>query len=127
MLLENIPAAPNAPLEQLGIMDAREQQLVLHTFNRADADVAAGGALESATIHGMLEHWANATPDAPSVVFEVGLWLLCHMCSVLELVIHARLECVADNAMQLCSLPAGCHAELRGAGPARESAGASAD
>lgn len=88
VLLVNITAAPNAPLEQLGIMDAQEHQLVLHTFNRADVDVAAGGALESstATIHGMLEYWANATPDAPSVVFEVGVWSLCHMYSTFELV-----------------------------------------
>ena len=57
-------------------MDGREQQLVLHTFNKTELGVAAGGAFESATINGMLQYWAGATPNAPSVVFEVSPFLL---------------------------------------------------
>ena len=31
----------------------------------------AAGAFARQTIHGMLEHWAAATPDAPAATFQV--------------------------------------------------------
>ena len=76
MLLENITAAPSAPLEDLVIMDGQEQQLVLHTFNKTELGIVSGGAFDSATINGMLQYWAGATPNAPSVVYEVSLFFL---------------------------------------------------
>lgn len=76
VLLESITAAPNAPLEELVIMDRHECQLVLHTFNETGMSVTAESACGSATIHGMLQYWTQATPNAPSVVFEVSLGLL---------------------------------------------------
>ena len=46
--------------------------MVLHTFNRTLLEPPSG-PYEEQTIHGMLEHWAAATPAAPAVEFEVGL------------------------------------------------------
>ena len=55
--------------------------MVLHTFNRTLLEPPTG-PYEEQTIHGMLKHWAAATPAAPAVEFEVclqpdaGLWRL---------------------------------------------------
>ena len=44
--------------------------MLLHTFNCAGLAPSELMHTEQ-TIHGMLEHWAVAARDAPSVVFEV--------------------------------------------------------
>ena len=57
-------------MSALGILTAAERDLVLHTFNKVE--VAHSGLLHpEQTLHGLLEHWAQATPQAISAVFEV--------------------------------------------------------
>ena len=62
-------AKPDTPIERLCFISAPEREMLLHTFN---ASPTASPALHNParTIHGMLEHWAAATPDAPAAVFE---------------------------------------------------------
>ncbi len=43
-----------------------------NTFSPLQLDAAAG-AFARQTIHGMLEHWAATTPDAPAATCQVGL------------------------------------------------------
>ena len=69
-LVQSAVATPETPISRLGIMTTPEHERVLWTFN-------AVGVLSSdllhpqQTIHGLLEHWAAATPDAHAVLFEV--------------------------------------------------------
>ena len=68
-LLTGIIADPNAPVDSLCIMTEAERNALLHAFNAtqlAPSELMHPGQ----TIHGMLEHWAEATPDAPAVCFE---------------------------------------------------------
>ena len=69
-LLASVVAAPDAPVECLGILPAAERELVLHKFNAVE--LAPSGLLHpEQTIHGLLEHWAQATPDALVCMYEV--------------------------------------------------------
>lgn len=63
-------ATPNAPVDSLSFVTDAERRVLLDTFN---ATGLAPSELMHAeqTIHGMLEHWAAATPDAPAASFEV--------------------------------------------------------
>ena len=68
--MTSVVAAPNAPVDGLSFVTDDERAVLLHTFN--GADLASSELMHTEqTIHGMLEHWAAAAPDAPSVVFEV--------------------------------------------------------
>ncbi len=71
-LLASIAADPNAPVDSLCFVTEAERDVLLLSFN--------GPPLEppQRTIHGMLEHWAAATPDAPAVSFEVRSCCVCH-------------------------------------------------
>ena len=64
-LLTSIIAAPNVPVDSLCFVTEAERDVLLHSFNGPHL------APPQHTIHGMLEHWAAATPDAPAVSFEV--------------------------------------------------------
>ena len=54
-------------------MHPEERKAVMrNTFSPLQLGPAAG-AYARQTIHGMLEHWAAATPDAPAATFQVCL------------------------------------------------------
>ncbi len=83
VLLENIAAAPSCALEELSIMHPDERTAVMrNTFSPLQLG-AAVDAFACQTIHGMLEHWAAATPDALAATFQVGL--------------HTAWTCTADE------------------------------
>ena len=58
-------------MSALGILPPAERELVLHRFNAVE--VAPSRLLHpEQTVHGLLEHWAQATPSAVSAIFEVS-------------------------------------------------------
>ena len=63
-------AAPNAPVDSLSFVTDAERRALLDTFNATGLAPSELMRAEQ-TIHGMLEHWAAATPDAPAASFEV--------------------------------------------------------
>ena len=70
-LLGSIVAAPDTPIERLNIVSAEERASLLGAFNPTDLEPPA--LLHAGqTIPGLLEHWAEATPDKAAVDFEVG-------------------------------------------------------
>lgn len=69
-LLESVVAAPDERIDRITFVPAAEQELLLDTFN-AVALAHTAPLHSEQTIHGLLEHWAEATPHAPAVVFEV--------------------------------------------------------
>lgn len=71
VLLANIAAAPNRSIAELDIMGAEERQAVLRSTISGPQLSLDGAAFRRQTIHGMLEHWAAATPDAPAAAFMV--------------------------------------------------------
>ena len=76
-LLASVVAAPDAPVTALGILTTAERDLVLHGFNQVE--VAPSRLLHpEQTIHGLLEHWAQATPHAVAAVFEVSASVVTH-------------------------------------------------
>ena len=69
-LLDSVLAAPDAPVDSLGFMSQPERDVLLREFNATDlapTDLLHKGQ----TLHGLLEHWASATPDATAAVFKV--------------------------------------------------------
>jgi non-ribosomal peptide synthetase component F len=71
VLFANIAAAPDATVDDLGIMAPDERRLVMrHTYSPLQLGPAVG-AYARQTIHGMLEHWAAATPGAPAAAAMV--------------------------------------------------------
>ena len=69
-LLDSIAADPDMAVDRLPIMGPEEHSRLLVDFNNhvlAPSEPCHAGQ----TIHGLLEHWAAATPDAPAVMFEV--------------------------------------------------------
>ena len=72
-LLESVLAAPDVPVDRLGFVSQSERDVLLREFNATDlapTDLLHPGQ----TLHGLLEHWASATPDATAAVFKV-----CHL------------------------------------------------
>ena len=68
-LLASVVAAPEAPVSALGILTTAERELVLHKFQTVEA--APSRLLHpEQTVHGLLEHWAQATPSAVSAIYE---------------------------------------------------------
>ena len=66
-------AEPDTPIERLAIVDAEERASLLQAFNATDlapTDLLHKGQ----TLHGLLEHWAAASPDKTAVTFEVTAW-----------------------------------------------------
>ena len=69
-LVQSAVASPETPISRLGIMSTLEHECVLRAFNAVD--VLSSALLHpQQTIHGLLEHWAAATPDAHAVLYEV--------------------------------------------------------
>ncbi len=69
-LLDSIVADPESPVGSLSIVGPEERSLLLGEFN--DTGVAPTELFhEDQTIHGLLEHWAAATPNAIAAIFEV--------------------------------------------------------
>ena len=69
-LVQSAVASPETPISRLGIMTPLEHERVLWTFNAVD--VLSSDLLHpQQTIHGLLEHWAAATPDVHAVLYEV--------------------------------------------------------
>ena len=75
-LLDAIVAEPEAPVGQLSIIGPEEHSRLLVDFN---SSVLAPTELfhEQQTLHGLLEHWSAAAPDAPAAIFEVPAVLFC--------------------------------------------------
>ena len=69
-LLTSIIADPSAPIDSLCLITEGERGVLLSTFNATHLPPSELMHAQQ-TIHGMLEHWAAATPDAPAVRFEV--------------------------------------------------------
>jgi hypothetical protein len=80
-------------VDDLGIMAPEERRLVMqHTFSPLRLGPAVG-AYARQTIHGMLEHWAAATPGAPAVSFQVR----CCVLAAMHAVSMARILSNADD------------------------------
>ena len=90
-LLGSIAAEPDAAIGRLSILDASERSCVLDTFN--NTDLAPSSLLHAdQTLHGLVEHWAEATPDKPAAVFEVhSTFLSCPLVFYLDLSIQSHL------------------------------------
>ncbi len=74
-LLEGVLASPDAPIDRVSFVSKSEQDVLLRDFN--DVKLAPSGAMHAEqTIYGLLEHWAEATPQATAVVFKV-----CNLCA----------------------------------------------
>ena len=70
-LLGSIVAEPDAPIDRLAIVDAEERASLLQVFNATD--LAPTELLHPRqTLHGLVEHWAAATPDKIAVTFEAS-------------------------------------------------------
>ena len=64
-------AEPDAPIERLAIVDAEERASLLQAFNATDLAPTDLLHLEQ-TLHGLVEHWAAATPNKIAVTFEAS-------------------------------------------------------
>ena len=70
-LLEAAAEQPSAPVSALPVVGGAEQRLLLDSF--AGPSMAPTELCHAEqTIHGLLEHWAAATPDAPVAGFQVS-------------------------------------------------------
>ena len=94
-------AAPDTPIDRLTIISESEHELVLHDFNTA-ALPCPPLCHPDQTIHGLLEHWAKASPMATAVIFEVGYLRGRHLCTCI---------CFAFPPVKLPSCVADCQGE----------------
>ena len=69
-LLDAVVAEPEAPVGQLSIIGPEERHRLLKEFN-SSALAPTELFHEQQTLHGLLEHWGAAAPDAPAAIFEV--------------------------------------------------------
>ena len=69
-LLDSIVAEPNSPIGHLSMIGPEERSRLLEEFNSTDVPHTELFH-EAQTLHGLLEHWATATPNAPAAIFEV--------------------------------------------------------
>ena len=58
------------PVFQLNFVDAAEEEKVLTTFNATERTLPP--PYDHVTIHGLFEYWAEKTPDARAISFEVS-------------------------------------------------------
>ena len=118
-LLGSIVSEPDAPIERLAIVDAEERTSLLQAFNATDlapTDLLHPGQ----TLHGLVEHWAAATPDKTAVTFEASTHRFTLMNHLLEcrsglkprsLVLNCRIACgAAAHAASPCFDPSVCRA-----------------
>ena len=94
--LTSIIADPSAPIDSLCFVTEGERGVLLSTFNATHLPPSELMHAQQ-TIHGMLEHWAAATPDAPAVHIEVRpcvyasiMQLSCRVSTAVLLSIKAR-------------------------------------
>ena len=70
-LLRSAAAAPGTAVARLNLIPPPEVTQVLRTFNAWDLPYTELLNPEKQTIHGMFEHWAQHTPQAPALTFGV--------------------------------------------------------
>ena len=80
-LCNDAATRPQSLVVELQLITSLEVTQVLRTFNAWDLLYTGLLNPEHQTIHGMFEHWAKHTPDAPSLTFGVG-----NPCSVLTII-----------------------------------------
>ena len=80
-LCNDAATRPQSLVVELQLITSVEVTQVLRTFNAWDLPYTELLNPEHQTIHGMFEHWAKHTPDAPSLTFGVG-----DPCSVLAFI-----------------------------------------
>ena len=71
-LCNDAATRPQSLVVELQLITPLEVTQVLRTFNAWDLPYTKLLNPEHQTIHGMFEHWAKHTPDAPSLTFGVG-------------------------------------------------------
>ena len=71
-LLCSAAAAPSTAVARLNLITPPEVSQVLRSFNAWDLPYTQLLDPEKQTIHGMFEHWAEHTPQAPALTFGVG-------------------------------------------------------
>ena len=71
-LLASIVANPDTPIGRLSLLQPAEVNTLLNKFNTAEAPPSEL-LHEQQTLHGLLEHWAAAAPEAPAADYEVCL------------------------------------------------------
>lgn len=74
-LLQSAAAAPGTQVARLDLITPSEVTQVLKTFNAWDLPYTELLNPERQTIHGMFEHWAQHTPEAPALTFGVSISL----------------------------------------------------
>ena len=72
VLASSAAAYPDAPLADLTMVQPAEVDQVVGSFNQTERSLPA--PFDSCTIHGMFEHWADLTPTAPALTYEVNCW-----------------------------------------------------
>ena len=70
-LCNDAATRPQSLVVELQLITSVEVTQVLRTFNAWDLPYTELLNPEHQTIHGMFEHWAKHTPDAPSLTFGV--------------------------------------------------------
>ena len=70
-LLCSAAAAPGTAVARLTLITPPEVTQVLRSFNAWDLPYTQLLDPEKQTIHGMFEHWAQHTPQAPALTFGV--------------------------------------------------------
>ena len=70
-LLCSAAAAPSTAVARLRLITPPEAAQVLRSFNAWDLPYTRLLDPEQQTIHGMFEHWAEHTPQAPALTFGV--------------------------------------------------------
>lgn len=69
MLLQSIVRHADQKISVLEFVDADERDVVLNKFNNTAKDWPA--PYTHTTIHGLFEYWADTTPNARAISFEV--------------------------------------------------------
>ena len=90
-LLHSAAAAPGAQVSRLNLITPPEVMQVLQGFNAWDLPYTDLLNPETQTIHGMFEHWAKHSPEAPALTFGVSLVLVVssrHSCPYAKPVTH---------------------------------------
>ena len=67
--MRSAAASPDSPLAELTMVQPAEVEQVVGAFNQTERSLPA--PYDNCTIHGMFEHWADHTPSAPAVAYEV--------------------------------------------------------
>lgn len=107
-LLEAAAEQPGSPVSALPVVGAAERRLLLDSF--AGSSMAPTELCHAdQTIHGLLDHWAAATPDAPVAGFQVSAPCGCTWRKLFAFIVPAGCQ-----GCQSCAHPRGartreCH------------------